>query len=197
MLDEGLLDEPMCAYCGVPQPKRAKHCHTCNRCVHRLDHHCLWLGNCVGEGNHRLFIAYLIAQGTLLGWAAFSSIFVLLTGQGAGGGAIGASEYLPLPAWSCIAALGCCALSLLLFLAVLTLFGFQLMLVLRGETTWENLRRAKINEALQLPPGVRPYDRGPKTNLLVFCQCVPDPSSSLRRRQCVPIRAAADDAIHV
>ena len=90
------------------QPKRAKHCHTCNRCVHRLDHHCLWLGNCVGEGNHRLFIAYLIAQGTLLGWAAFASIFVLLTGQGAGGGAIGASEHLPLPAWSCIAALGCC-----------------------------------------------------------------------------------------
>lgn len=31
-----------CALCKVKQPPRAGHCRTCGRCVHRLDHHCIW-----------------------------------------------------------------------------------------------------------------------------------------------------------
>ena len=37
-----------CSYCGVNQMLRTKHCHDCARCVSKFDHHCFWLGNCVG-----------------------------------------------------------------------------------------------------------------------------------------------------
>ena len=34
-----------------------------------MDHHCPWIGNCVGYGNHKYFIQFL-------GWAALSGTYV-------------------------------------------------------------------------------------------------------------------------
>ena len=48
---------------------------------------------------------------------------------------------------------------------------FQCALILRGETTWEHLRRERINAAEQLPPDARPYDLGPLVNLITFYGC--------------------------
>lgn len=31
-----------CVLCKIMRPPRAGHCRTCERCVHRLDHHCIW-----------------------------------------------------------------------------------------------------------------------------------------------------------
>lgn len=44
-----------CSYCNVLQPPRAKHCHDCDKCVLQFDHHCVWLGTCIGQGNHLRF----------------------------------------------------------------------------------------------------------------------------------------------
>ncbi|XP_029433590.1 palmitoyltransferase ZDHHC23 [Rhinatrema bivittatum] len=48
-----------CVTCKLVRPCRAGHCRTCNKCVRRLDHHCVWINSCIGEWNHRAFILLL------------------------------------------------------------------------------------------------------------------------------------------
>lgn len=50
----------MCKQCSRPRPERAHHCGICGVCIMRLDHHCPWINNCVGFGNHKYFLQCII-----------------------------------------------------------------------------------------------------------------------------------------
>lgn len=41
---------------------RSKYCALTGFVIARMDHHCVWLNNSVGFGNHRVFMLFLAAQ---------------------------------------------------------------------------------------------------------------------------------------
>ncbi|KAJ2303214.1 palmitoyltransferase swf1, partial [Coemansia sp. RSA 2705] len=57
--DRLLYFERDCRTCQRRKPARSKHCSACGHCVQMMDHHCIWLNNCVGLGNARWFLAFL------------------------------------------------------------------------------------------------------------------------------------------
>lgn len=57
-----IVDLRYCTVCNIEQPLRAKHCRICAKCVATYDHHCPWLGNCIGERNRKYFYIYLWSQ---------------------------------------------------------------------------------------------------------------------------------------
>eukprot|EP01112_Ceratiomyxa_fruticulosa_P013943 TRINITY_DN3954_c0_g2_i2.p1 TRINITY_DN3954_c0_g2~~TRINITY_DN3954_c0_g2_i2.p1 ORF type:complete len:294 (-),score=28.59 TRINITY_DN3954_c0_g2_i2:44-925(-) len=48
-----------CQKCLSYKPERAHHCRSCDKCQIRMDHHCVWISNCVGLYNHKYFILFL------------------------------------------------------------------------------------------------------------------------------------------
>jgi len=71
--------ERVCYTCKIIRPPRAKHCRYCDHCVEVFDHHCPYVGVCIGrKGNYPFFALLLIASligatyvGTFSGWYFF------------------------------------------------------------------------------------------------------------------------------
>ena len=53
---------PKCSKClnNPPKPSRYYHCRHCNTCIYRLDHHCNFVDNCIGQYNFKMYVHLLV-----------------------------------------------------------------------------------------------------------------------------------------
>lgn len=66
-----------CKWCGKYKPDRCHHCRVCRACILKMDHHCPWIYNCVGFGNHKYFFLlffYAVVDCHLICWTMLPTV---------------------------------------------------------------------------------------------------------------------------
>jgi DHHC palmitoyltransferase len=66
-----------CETCFIIKPQHSHHCFDCNNCVAKFDHHCPWLGTCVGVRNYRYFFGFLFFVNILILFIVGFSGFII------------------------------------------------------------------------------------------------------------------------
>ena len=72
IVEKGEEAENYCPYCLVKKTYRSLHCLICQICVDEFDHHCFWVGNCIGKKNYTLFFIFLV-------YILFNTLFNVVT----------------------------------------------------------------------------------------------------------------------
>lgn len=68
----------VCRTCNVVKPPRSFHCSDCKACIEVHDHHCPWVGTCVGKRNHRFFFLFAVFTSVHATFTALLDLFYIL-----------------------------------------------------------------------------------------------------------------------
>jgi len=67
-----------CETCNIFRGPSVSHCKKCDNCVENFDHHCPWLGNCIGKNNYFYFFIFLIFCNIFIISNLFSSLALII-----------------------------------------------------------------------------------------------------------------------
>ncbi|XP_058459578.1 palmitoyltransferase Hip14 isoform X1 [Malaya genurostris] len=169
----GFEPSAFCSACLVRRPVRSKHCSVCDRCVARFDHHCPWVGNCIGAKNHKYFMGFLWMLMIMCCWMLYGGANFYVQACN-----VNMDEVLS-GLWNAMVAIGSCnpwvgwvtanALLHMSWVTVLTICQTYQVVCL-GMTTNERMNRGRYRH-FQAKGGKSPFSRGPIRNLVDFMEC--------------------------
>ncbi|CAF2149234.1 unnamed protein product [Brassica napus] len=139
-----------CRKCNQYKPPRSHHCSVCGRCILKMDHHCVWVVNCVGAKNYKsflLFLFYTFLETTVVAISLFPVFLVFFTD--------GDSDVTVSPG-SLAATFVAFVLNITFALSVLGFLIMHIMLVIRNTTTIEAYEKHTAPNS--------PYNLGRKQN---------------------------------
>ncbi|XP_033837211.1 palmitoyltransferase ZDHHC18a isoform X1 [Periophthalmus magnuspinnatus] len=183
LINQQVVKLKYCFTCKMFRPPRTSHCSLCDNCVERFDHHCPWVGNCVGKRNYRFFYSFIISLSFLTSFIFGCVITHLTLRCHAGKSLIQAIQESP----ASIVELVICFFSVW---SILGLSGFHTYLVASNLTTNEDIKGSWSSKRGAEDSG-NPYTYNGIIKNCCATLCGPMPPSLIDRRGFVPLDEAA------
>ncbi|XP_019900819.1 terminal nucleotidyltransferase 5C isoform X3 [Esox lucius] len=178
LINQQVVKLKYCFTCKMFRPPRTSHCSLCDNCVERFDHHCPWVGNCVGKRNYRFFYSFIVSLSFHTSFI-FGCVVTHLTLRSQGGnGLVQAVQESP----ASVVELVICFFSIW---SVLGLSGFHTYLVASNLTTNEDIKGSWSSKRGAEDSG-NPYTYN---SIFINCcatLCGPMPPSLIDRRGFLP-----------